>query len=487
MKRKLLSLILALVMIACAAPVTFSSGAAESTEWTPVNFNYLEAESNGFSVPADGDVAREIVLWNGLLYEGKFSVDIKTSAIKGASGEHPGIFFGGKGIENITATNTDVKSAAYYRAYFDQKGSTLVIGAIHNGTWISGYKTGRNADLKKALTTEKWNEIFSAETVKLTVAFSQTGAAIFYINDIEVLRIASNGEGYQVNNSLIVRKDCVPYGGQIAYDNGAANVAGGASNLTVYGGLEFKTLQGGVNYDENTYTFTTTADQSFGYFTNRFVRNGKIVIISKNLGANGNGPIFGVHHTDEASKREGNGLSYYIVDANANRFCAWSGHEANHHTKMTMSSSTALQSNNGKWIFGSNASGAISSVDFNLTKSPAAIVLNAKNTVTVTDSAPFEGGYYGIRIDNKDKTLAYYVVNNEAEAMALELVSVRNEGGEGKIVVKTFPEGSVINSGDKITLSGNGVQQAGDATDSGNTDNGNADSDEPKDPQRRRR
>lgn len=470
MKKKLFSMVLVLVMIVCAVPCTFGASAAEASDWTPVNFDYIENTADGFTIPANGGVGREIVLWDGLLYEGKFSVNIKTSAITGGEGEMPGIFFGGQGIERATSERVDYTTMSYYRAYFDGNGKNLVIGAIHKGTWVSGFKTGRSVDLKAKLGQEQWKAAFDADTVKLTVSFSQSGAAIFWINDIEVLKIEVNGEAFQASASVVVRKDCVPYGGQIAYDNGAASVAGGASGFEVEGGLEFKTLNGKVEYDPNTYTLTAKEAKAFGYFTNRTVRNGKIVIVNRDLDGSGNGAIFGVYHTDEASKREGNGLSYYVADASKNRLCVWSGHVEDHHNSMTTTSGTAFATNNKKWIFGSNASGALSSVDFDLTGNVGSIVLNAKNTVTVTDAAPLAGGYYGIRIDTAGKNISYYVVNNEKEAMALEIVSADGalkSGDQGTMVVKTFPAGSVINSGDKIVLTGNGIQQSGDAIDNG--------------------
>ena len=103
MKKKLFSMVLVLVMIVCAVPCTFGASAAEASDWTPVNFDYIENTADGFTIPANGGVGREIVLWDGLLYEGKFSVNIKTSAITGGEGEMPGIFFGGQGIERATS------------------------------------------------------------------------------------------------------------------------------------------------------------------------------------------------------------------------------------------------------------------------------------------------------------------------------------------------------------------------------------------------
>lgn len=85
---------LLLTFVLLALPMSVS--AATNNEWTGTNFDYLTPTEDGFTIAAGGSMAREIALWDGLLYEGKFSVEIKTSAITGGSGEMPGIFFVGK-------------------------------------------------------------------------------------------------------------------------------------------------------------------------------------------------------------------------------------------------------------------------------------------------------------------------------------------------------------------------------------------------------
>ena len=54
MKKKLFSMVLVLVMIVCAVPCTFGTSAAEASDWTPVNFDYIENTADGFTIPANG-------------------------------------------------------------------------------------------------------------------------------------------------------------------------------------------------------------------------------------------------------------------------------------------------------------------------------------------------------------------------------------------------------------------------------------------------
>lgn len=458
MKKRILSLMLVLVFALLALPFNgvFADDPVKTERvgdfavpWNSTAYQ-LEAIDGGFKFIPYGtstSVAGATAYYDYKLYEGKFSFKINTSAL--ANENQVGFVFG----------SSTFGGAGRYRAYF--QGTYFNIygyDANNNAQTIGNYK--RQVNLNTAV--PGWN---SGDTVKVTFAFSQAGAVRLWINDTLAYSIdVDDKEG-------TYEKKCVPFGGNLSIFNGSQNVELKVTDFKIEGGLDFEVFNGAATYDAKNYKFNVTAASTFGYITNRIVRNGKVVIISRSMGGkNGCGPVVGVTHTNLDDKREGNGLSYYVIDANANRFCIWSGHESGHVDKMTTTSTTALQSNNGKWIFGSNLGEAITTANFNLASTSNTFVLaGASKNITVTDSAPFAGGYYGIRMDAADSNISYYVVNNEKEAIGIDIdagnlnLSALETGKQYSVKVKTFPEGSVINSGDKIKLGGAGIEQVGNA------------------------
>ena len=493
--KRLLSIVLLLVFAMTLVPMSVSAeGDATGTpaaQWTAQNFENLAETADGFTIAAGGTTAREVALWNGLLYEGKFSVEIKTSAINGGSGEMPGIFFGGKNLDKITASNVTA-GASYYRAYFDGNGAKLVVGAVDNGVWVSGLGTGRNVDLKAKL-GDQWATVFSADSVKLMVAFSMSGAARFWINDIEVLSVANTTDTFKVNDNLTVRKDCVPYGGQIAYDNGSADVAGGASKMTVEGGLELKVITGEVTYDANSYTLTAKGNKVLAYFANREITDGSVKTSFPVTASSQAGILVGLKD-DGATMWEGTKIAYYMLQLRSTNQFRWTLSDGasvtdeifnaeDNATKKALAEtyiagripgykfSANANETPCNWFFGGNK--AISDLNnivasFNIGKDSAVIDSSAINASvgSFVDSQPFGGGFYGIRSD-KDMEVTFYAINNKAEAIGLDLVSATTEslkvGDTGSITVKTFPAGAVINSGKALSIVSEGVEQIGDA------------------------
>jgi len=361
-----------------------------------------------------------ITKWSGLLYEGKFSVTADVSA-------EPDVFFAGSGIGD----DGDLSSASYYHAYIS--GSTLTVDKYTGGEYVETLGTA---------------VVTATGSVTLSVAYSLKGAIYCWINGERVIELSG----------------CTPYGAEIAYDDAT-------SGFAIVGGLEWKQVAGTVTYDSKKYEISTSAANSWGYFTNRYVTNGKLIFTSK-AGSGIRGPIIGVTHTSGKTTWEGAGVSYYLVDINGNRICLTDKDGRTDVSALTTTSGTKFQTNNnGQWVFGSNLGEAINTVDFNIGTTLATIVLNgASKTVTATDSDPIQGGYYGLRAPNSGTKVGYYVVNNEVEAMDIDIVSASTGikvGETGTVVVKTVPAGSVINSGDSIEIAGNGISQVGEAVDNG--------------------
>ena len=483
MKKRFLSLLIVLSFVMALVPMSVSAGNTAAKAAAPIydlgvgSFRVpttndtsaysFEKIDNGFKlvanpVNATGNTKGAKIYYKHAFYEGKISFEINTDAITAytmngttKSYNKPGVIFG----------SSSYYGSGRYEAYFEGDAFNIYGYGANWANDKADVQSVGNYQRQVVDITKKVPGWLNGDTVKLSLAFSQAGAVAVWVNDVEILKIDVTDK-----SSKGFDKKCVPYGTNLGIFNGAMDLPLEITNFKIEGKLDFRAFGGEGTYDSNNHTFTATAANTFGYITNRTVRNGKIIVISKDAKANGNGPIFGVTHTDLNNKWEGNGLSYYIVDLNANRFCAWAGHDNGHVSKMTTTSGTALQSNNGRWIFGSNTSGAIKTVDFNLNTSTATIALNANNTVNVTDSAPFSGGYYGVRLGAADSSVAYYVVNNELEAMSISVDKTTLDAASGTYTatLKTFPAGSKINSGDKIAVSGNGVQQVGDAVDKGN-------------------
>ncbi len=426
--KRLASLILVLVLVMCAAPCAFAANDGEN-----------------------------LVISEASLYEGKVSVNVNTSALS----DDAGIVFGATGLE----AGKTVKEAGANAFYAYISGDNVNIGEWKAGAWTA---LG-SAKIADKLGADAWAAAKAASTVELSVAFAINGNVRVWINDVAVLD----------------HKDITLSGAQLAYA-GAANSGVTADKIVIEGGLELKTVVGEVTYDANTYTLNAKGTQVLAYFANREITDGSIKTTFPVTASSQGGILVGLKD-DGASMWEGTKIAYYMLQLRSTNQFRWTlsdgacvtdeifNAETNAEKKTLAESYIAGRITGYKfaanviatpcnWFYGSNTT--ISDLNnivasFNIGKDSAVIDSSAINASvgSFVDSQPFGGGFYGIRTD-KDMEVTVYAINNQVEAMDLEIVGTP---ANGSLVVKTFPEGSVINSGNKITVSGAGIEQSGDA------------------------
>ena len=468
-----MSLMLVLVFVLLALPM---SGISAATATTASDFtapsgatNYaIEAINGGFKfVPAGTSTttAGATAYYNHKLYEGKFSFKINTAAL--ANNNEVGFVFGGMTFA----------SKGFYKGFF--AGSNFNIwgsDADGNAQSIGNYK--RQVDLDTAVPGWK-----SGDTVKVSFAFSQAGAVRLWINDTLAYSIdVDDKEG-------TYEKKCVPFGGNLSIFNGAQNVELKVTDFTIEGGLELvNTGTKNATYDAKSYTFTIGGNKVVAYFSNRMIKDGYIVL-NKNTNGGAGGPMFGVYHNGTASGGSHmSGRSFYILDSKngSYRFIV-SDHDATARNSITAENTDAYRANrfpdynvgdNGAragWMYGTGDGTSISygndtsvKVDFKIGDTTTTV---STGKISLTDKEPFGGQYYGVYSEAAaNTTYTFYAVNNEKEAIGIDIdagnldLNALETGKTYEVKVKTFPEGSVINSGDTIKLGGTGISQVGNAT-----------------------
>ena len=473
MKKRILSLMLVLVFALLALPFNgvFAADPAKNERvgdfavpWNSTAYQ-LEAINGGFKFVPYGtstSVSGATAYYDYKLYEGKFSFKINTSAL--ANENQVGFVFGG---------NT-FGGAGRYRAYF--QGTYFNIygyDADNNAQTIGNYK--RQVNLNTAV--PGWN---SGDTVKVTFAFSQAGAVRLWINDTLAYSIdVDDKEG-------TYEKKCVPYGGNLSIFNGSQNVELKVTDFKIEGGLELvNTGSKNATYDAKSYTFTSGGSKVIAYFKNRMIKDGYIVLNKNTNTAGAGGPIFGVYHNGTTTGSNGmqEGRSFYLLDSKngSYRFIVadydpsiTDDDYATYTASRITGYSVGKNSNLTGWMFGSGTGTSVSYGNNTSVKVAFKVGANtttvSAGTISLTDNQPFGGQYYGVYSEAAEGTkYTFYAVNNEKEAIGIDIdagnlnLNALETGKQYSVKVKTFPEGSVINSGDKIKLGGAGIEQVGNA------------------------
>ena len=378
-----------------------------------------------------------ITKWDGLLYEGKFSVTADVSA-------EPDVYFAGSGIGD----DGDLSSASYYHAYIS--GSTLKVDKC---------EPGKTENVGSAPVTATGN-------VTLSIAYSLNGEIFCWIDDVRVLEIS----------------DCTPYGAEIAYDDATSGVA-------LDGGLTLvNTGSKTATYNAKSYTFTTAGSKVVSYFSNRTIKDGYIVL-SKGTATAVGGPMFGMMTNGETGHDMKGGRSFYLVDHKSGKYRFIVSDEAADAANGIADITSWTTYKNGRftgynfttnndrcgWMFGGGGDASANvafpstalTINFNIGSTEANV---SAGNISFTDKDPFGGQYYGVYSEAAaNTTYTFYAVNNAVEAMDIDIVSATGVkvGETGEVTVKTIPEGSVINSGDSIKIAGDGISQKGEAVDNG--------------------